>query len=89
MNRCTLKFIKQIFTQTNRAMKGGLQQSQLCAGEMAGGKDTCQGDSGGPLQVSSSLLKLQECLHIANVHTICVFVDMRSRENPALIYFGT
>jgi hypothetical protein len=35
-------------------MTKGVIESQFCAGEKEGKKDTCQGDSGGPLQVSSS-----------------------------------
>ena len=29
--------------------------TQICAGEYAGGKDTCQGDSGGPLYVLDNI----------------------------------
>uniref|UniRef100_A0A8W7NTC6 Peptidase S1 domain-containing protein n=1 Tax=Anopheles atroparvus TaxID=41427 RepID=A0A8W7NTC6_ANOAO len=36
----------------NRAVKQGVQSTQLCVGDLVTGKDTCQGDSGGPLQVT-------------------------------------
>ncbi|XP_030757927.1 serine protease snake-like [Sitophilus oryzae] len=32
-------------------MPNGLIDSEMCAGDLDGGRDTCEGDSGGPLQV--------------------------------------
>ncbi|XP_059051620.1 serine protease snake-like [Achroia grisella] len=43
----------------------GLSPSQMCAGELRGGKDTCQGDSGSPLQIAS---KDNQCIfHIIGI----------------------
>ncbi|CAK1553226.1 unnamed protein product [Leptosia nina] len=43
----------------------GFVESQMCAGELRGGKDTCQGDSGSPLQVAA---KENQCVfHIVGI----------------------
>ncbi|XP_071454388.1 mite allergen Der f 3-like [Hetaerina americana] len=43
----------QVFSAVLKTSKlsEGIRDSQLCAGHLAGGKDTCDGDSGGPLQM--------------------------------------
>lgn len=49
-----------ISLKSNKALSAGVKDSQFCAGEMAGKKDTCQGDSGGPLQI---VLKEPFCMY--------------------------
>lgn len=39
------------FFDRTRKLPDGIVESQLCAGNRGGRKDTCEGDSGGPLQV--------------------------------------
>uniref|UniRef100_A0A2M4DQE4 Putative clip-domain serine protease subfamily protein c n=1 Tax=Anopheles darlingi TaxID=43151 RepID=A0A2M4DQE4_ANODA len=38
--------------RSNRHIRLGIMDTQICVGDQAGGKDTCQGDSGGPLQIT-------------------------------------
>ncbi|KAG5679819.1 hypothetical protein PVAND_009357 [Polypedilum vanderplanki] len=40
--------------QSYKLLKNGIIDSQFCAGERKGNKDSCQGDSGGPLQIVMS-----------------------------------
>ncbi|XP_055618901.1 uncharacterized protein LOC129763961 [Toxorhynchites rutilus septentrionalis] len=44
-------FCQKAYTNI-RQLKSGFKETQLCAGNTEGGKDTCQGDSGGPLQIT-------------------------------------
>ncbi|CAH0730892.1 unnamed protein product, partial [Brenthis ino] len=44
-------FCEVLLEDTHNRNWNGFIESQMCAGELRGGKDTCQGDSGSPLQI--------------------------------------
>lgn len=60
----------------NSGMPQGLLDSQFCAGEADGGKDSCQGDSGGPIQVA---LKDPYCMYsiigVVSFGKLCAFAN--------------
>lgn len=59
-----------------------LDDTQLCAGVLEGGKDTCQGDSGGPLSIftaSAPYYCMHHVLGITSFGILCGF-----RNTPAL-----
>ncbi|XP_046382238.1 clotting factor G beta subunit-like [Ischnura elegans] len=47
---CNESYAVQI---TLAKLNKGVDESMICAGDLAGGKDTCEGDSGGPLEIPS------------------------------------
>ncbi|XP_046392234.1 serine protease snake-like [Ischnura elegans] len=59
---------------TTNKLALGVVPTQLCAGELAGGKDTCQGDSGGPLQyVSEEVFCMYTLIGVTSFGKICGF----------------
>ncbi|XP_055545848.1 serine protease snake-like [Wyeomyia smithii] len=55
-----------------RRLPLGVLPSQICAGELDGGKDTCEGDSGGPLQVRSKNMSCQyDIVGITSIGGVC------------------
>ncbi|XP_054257190.1 venom protease-like [Macrosteles quadrilineatus] len=64
-----------------RNMKKGLYNSQICAGYIAGGKDTCQGDSGGPLQ---TIKKVPYCMY--NIIGLTSFGSMCGFQHSPAVY---
>ncbi|XP_048002705.1 venom protease-like isoform X2 [Leguminivora glycinivorella] len=46
-------YCDQLLANSRNRNWQGFAPSQMCAGELRGGRDTCQGDSGAPLQVAS------------------------------------
>ncbi|KAL4721396.1 hypothetical protein ACJJTC_004650 [Scirpophaga incertulas] len=53
------RFCDRILEHIKNRHWHGFVPSQMCAGELRGGKDTCQGDSGSPIQVTS---KTNRCI---------------------------
>ncbi|XP_063631020.1 serine protease filzig-like [Cydia splendana] len=51
INRC-----QEVLGTSRKLPQGPSSDSQICAGEERGGKDTCQGDSGGPAQLQEDCI---------------------------------
>lgn len=51
LQKVTVPLVSKAVCNTKEAYNGSVNDTMICAGFKAGGKDSCQGDSGGPLLV--------------------------------------
>ncbi|XP_071441700.1 serine protease snk-like [Hetaerina americana] len=61
---------EQEIKSSNKLIRG-IDKTMICAGYLAGGKDTCQGDSGGPLQIPFKNACMYEIWGITSFGKIC------------------
>jgi len=71
LRHVTVRVINRNTCNAPTSYNGKLTTRMLCAGFMAGGKDSCQGDSGGPLYVADTANQFRMLLGVVSWGTGC------------------